>query len=243
MNATAEQAGEHYFECRDLHAWYGESYILQGISFTVEHNEILALLGRNGAGKTTTLRTIARAKAPKLKDGEISLQGEPMHPLTAYKAARRGISLVPEDRRIIPGLTVEENLIIAQVAPTKGWSLEQIYEQFPKLGERRKQQGTTLSGGEQQMLAIGRSLARDLSLLLLDEPYEGLAPKIVQEIEKTLVSLKEQGLTIILVEQNAVAALEIADRAAIIDDGRIVYEGMPDQVLNDEQLRRDYLAL
>lgn len=243
MNATAEQANGHYFECRDLHAYYGESYILQGISFTVEHNEILALLGRNGAGKTTTLRTIARASAPRLRHGEITLQGEAMHPLHAHKAARRGIALVPEDRRIIPGLTVEENLILAQVAPDKGWPIERVYEQFPRLGERRRQQGTTLSGGEQQMLAIGRALARNLSLLLLDEPYEGLAPKVVAEIEKTLVELKKEGLTIILVEQNAVAALEIADRAAIIDDGQIVYEGSPDEVLHNEPLRRDYLAL
>lgn len=244
MSATAKQANQqHYFECRDLHAYYGESYILQGISFAVEHNEILALLGRNGAGKTTTLRTIARAKAPKLKKGEIILQGQPMHPLHAHMAARQGISLVPEDRRIIPGLTVEENLTIAQVAPTAGWSIDRIYEQFPRLGERRRQQGTTLSGGEQQMLAIGRALARDLSLLLLDEPYEGLAPKIVTEIEEALITLKQEGLTIILVEQNAVAALKIADRAAIIDDGQIVYQGDPNEVLESEALRRDYLAL
>ncbi len=233
----------HYFECRDLHAYYGESYILQGMSFTVEHNEILALLGRNGAGKTTTLRTIARASDPTLKRGEILLQGEALHTLPAHKAARRGVSLVPEDRRIIPGLTVEENLIVAQVAPKIGWPLERIYEQFPRLAERRRQQGTTLSGGEQQMLAIARALARDLSLLLLDEPYEGLAPKIVAEIEQVLVKLKDEGLTIILVEQNAVAALGIADCAAIIDDGQIVFEGKPDDVLHNDDLRRDYLAL
>lgn len=243
MNATAAKTSEPYFECRDVHAWYGESYILQGISFAVEHNQILALLGRNGAGKTTTLRTIARAPNPTLGRGEILLQGEPLHPLKDYAVARRGISLVPEDRCIIPGLTVEENLIIAQIAPPKGWPLERIYEQFPRLGERRNQQGITLSGGEQQMLAIARALARDLSLLLLDEPYEGLAPKVVAEIGQTLESLKEQGLTIILVEQNAIAALGIADRAAIIDDGQIVYDGYPDQVLHNEQLRRDYLAL
>lgn len=233
----------HYFECKDLHAYYGESYILQGISFSVEQNQILALLGRNGAGKTTTLRTIARANDPQLKQGTIELQGNAIHTLSTHAAARSGISLVPEDRQIIPGLTVEENLLLAQIAPGIGWSLERIYDQFPRLAERRRQQGTTLSGGEQQMLAVARALARDLSLLLLDEPYEGLAPKIVAEIEETLVMLKKEGLTIILVEQNAVAALAIADRAAIIDDGAIVFEGLPDQVLNNEQLRRDYLAL
>src|SRR5699024_8111865 len=202
-----------------------------------------ALLGRNGAGKTTTLRAIARAKLPRLRQGEIHLQGKPVHPLRTHMAARAGISLVPEDRRIIPGLTVEQNLILAQVAPDKAWSLERIYQQSPRLAERRRQQGTTLSGGEQQMLAIARALARDLSLLLLDEPYEGLAPKIVAEIEQALVTLKEEGLTIILVEQNVIGALKIADRAAIIDDGRVVFEGSPDEVLNNEQLRRDYLAL
>lgn len=243
MNAAADQANGHYFECRDLHAYYGDSYILQGISFTVEHNEILALLGRNGAGKTTTLRAITRAKEPTLRRGEIYLQGEPMHGLRVHQAVRRGISMVPEDRRIIPGLTVEENLILSQIAPGIGWPLERIYETFPRLAERRRQEGITLSGGEQQMLAVARSLARDLSLLLLDEPYEGIAPQIVAEIEELLVQLKRDGLTIILVEQNAVAALRIADKAAIIDDGQVVYEGAPDTVLNDEQLRRDYLAL
>jgi branched-chain amino acid transport system ATP-binding protein len=232
-----------YFECRDLHAFYGESYILHGISFGVEHNEIFALLGRNGAGKTTALRAIARAQEPVLRRGEILLEGRPIHGLQSHRAARLGVSLVPEDRRIIPGLTVEENLLLAQYAPPVGWPLERIYQHFPRLAERRRQEGVTLSGGEQQMLAIARALARDLSLLLLDEPFEGLAPRIVREIERTLVEIKDAGLTIILVEQNAVAALGIADRAAIIDDGRIVYEGEPAGILENEEIRRDYLAL
>ncbi len=240
---AVDNAPGHYFECLDLHAYYGESYILQGISFTVEHNEILTLLGRNGAGKTTTLRAIARAKDPTLRRGEILLKGEAIHHLSVHQAARRGISLVPEDRRIIPGLTVEENLLLAQVAPKSGWSLERIYEHFPRLAERRRQEGITLSGGEQQMLAIARALARDLSLLLLDEPYEGLAPQIVAEIEALLVEIKKAGLTIILVEQNAVAALRIADRAVIVDDGRIVFSGEPETISADEELRREYLAV
>ena len=212
-----------YFECRDLQAYYGDSHILQGISFSVAENEILTLLGRNGAGKTTTLRAIARASQPSLRGGEIFLKGEAIHPLSTHKAAQRGVSLVPEDRRIIPGLTVEQNLTLAQVAPGSGWPLKRIYEHFPRLAERRRQEGVTLSGGEQQMLAIARALARDLSLLLLDEPYEGLAPQIVREIEGIMKTMKEAGLTIILVEQNAVAALRIADRVAIIDEGRIVF--------------------
>lgn len=237
------ESNGHYFECQDLHAFYGESYILRGMSFAVKHNEIFTLLGRNGAGKTSTLRTIARAGEPVLRSGRISLQGQSLERLTSHQVARRGISLVPEERRIIPGLTVEENLVLAQVAPTIGWSLERIYGHFPRLAERRRQEGITLSGGEQQMLAIARALARDLTLLLLDEPFEGLAPQIVREIEGILIEIKGAGLTIILVEQNAVAALGIADRAAIIDDGRIVYEGEPSGILDDQEIRRDYLAL
>jgi branched-chain amino acid transport system ATP-binding protein len=234
---------EHYFECREVHAYYGGSHILQGLSFIVEHQETLALLGRNGAGKTTTLRTIARAEPPALRRGEIWLQGEPIHSLPVHQAARRGISLVPEDRRVIPGLSVEQNLTLAQIAPPRGWPLDRIYERFPRLAERRRQDGTTLSGGEQQMLAIARALARELSLLLLDEPFEGLAPHVVREIEEIMHGLKEEGLTVILVEQNAVAALRIADRVAIIDNGRVVFSGDPDEVLASEELRRDLLAL
>jgi branched-chain amino acid transport system ATP-binding protein len=240
MNAAANA---HLLDCRNLHAYYGESYILHGISLAVRHNEILALLGRNGAGKTTTLRAIARADQPQLRRGEIYLKGEPLHGLPAFKAARMGVSLVPEDRRVIPGLTVEENLVLAQIAKEPGWPLERIYDHFPRLAERRQQEGVTLSGGEQQLLAIARALARDLSLLLLDEPYEGLAPQIVNEIEQILLEVKKTGLTIVVVEQNAVAALRIADRCAILDDGSIVFTGQPDEVLANEEIRREYLAL
>jgi branched-chain amino acid transport system ATP-binding protein len=174
---TTAAGGQHaYFSVWDIHAYYGESYIVQGVSFDIREGEIVALLGRNGAGKTSTLRAIARVDNPALRHGEIWLDHKPLHNMKAYEASRNGIGLVPEDRRIIQGLTVEENLQLAQIAPPIGWSIERIYELFPRLGERRKQEGTTLSGGEQQMLAIGRTLARDVKLLLLDEPYEGLAP-------------------------------------------------------------------
>lgn len=232
-----------YFSARDLHAYYGESYIVQGVSFDVAESEIVALLGRNGAGKTSTLRTIARAADPELKSGEIYLNGAALHDKPAYLAARAGIQLVPEDRRIIPGLTVEENLILAQIAEPTGWTLERIYKHFPRLDERRKQEATTMSGGEQQMLAVARALARDLKLLLLDEPYEGLAPVIVQEIERILREVKELGITTIIVEQNAVAALQLADRALILDMGQIVYEGSAQEVLDNEALRHEYLAI
>ena len=232
-----------YFSAWDIHSYYGESYIVQGVSFNIHEGEILALLGRNGAGKTSTLRSIARVDAPEVTHGEIWLDHQPLHEMKSHDAARAGVQLVPEDRRIIQGLTVEENLQLAQIAPPHGWTLERIYELFPRLGERRKQEGTTLSGGEQQMLAIGRALARDIKLLLLDEPYEGLAPVIVQEIEKTLLQIKELGITTVIVEQNAIAALKLADRAVILDTGQVVFDGTAQEVLDNEQLREEYLAI
>lgn len=232
-----------YFDCKDIHSYYGESYIVQGVSFSVKEGEILALLGRNGAGKSSTLRTIARLDDPSLQKGQIWLDGQPLHNMKSHEAAVAGVGLVPEDRRIIPGLTVEENIKLAQIVEPVGWSIEQIYELFPRLGERRKQEGVTLSGGEQQMLAIGRALSRGIKLLLLDEPYEGLAPVIVQEIEKTLQYIREQGMTTIIVEQNAVAALKLADRAVILDTGELVYQGDAQEVLENEQLRHEYLAI
>ena len=206
-----------FFSCWDIHAYYGESYIVQGVSFNVHEGEILALLGRNGAGKTSTLRAIARTGSPQVTHGEIWLDHKPLHKMKSYEAAQLGLALVPEDRRIIQGLTVEENLQLAQIAEPVGWSLERVYELFPRLGERRKQEGTTLSGA--------RALVRDIKLLLLDEPYEGLAPVIVDEIEKTLNIIKAQGITTILVEQNALRALALADRAVILERGATVWSG------------------
>ena len=241
---TPAKGGQRaYFSCWELHAYYGESYIVQGVNFDIREGEIVALLGRNGAGKTSTLRSLARVGSPALTHGEIWLDHQPLHEMKAHEAARAGIALVPEDRRIIQGLTVEENLKLAQIAPPHGWSLERIYELFPRLGERREQEGTTLSGGEQQMLAISRALARDVKLLLLDEPYEGLAPVIVQEIEKTLEQIKTLGMTTIIVEQNAIAALHLADRAIILDMGQVVFDGTAQDVLDDEDLRQQYLAI
>ena len=227
----------------EVEAYYGESYIVQNISFSIHEGEILALLGRNGAGKTSTLRTIARLGNPELRHGEIWLDHKPLHEMKSHQAAAAGIALVPEDRRIIAGLTVEENLQLAQIAPPKGWSLDRIYDLFPRLGERRKQEGVTLSGGEQQMLAIARALARDIKVLLLDEPYEGLAPVIVQEIAKTLGVIRNQGITTVIVEQNAVAALKLADRAVILDTGSVVFDGSAAEVLENSDLRAQYLAI
>ena len=246
-SARSEQgrstSDEAFLSCRDMHAYYGESYIVQGVSFEVGRNEIMALLGRNGAGKSSTLRTIARAAQPALRRGEIVLDGTPLHSLKDHEAARAGVGFVPEDRRILAGLTVEENLIVARNAPPRGWTLERIFDRFPRLGERRRQDATTLSGGEQQMLAIARMLAREVRLVLLDEPYEGLAPQIVSEIESIIAEIREMGITTIIVEQNAMAALELADRAVIMDMGRIAFSGTARDVLDDKNLRDEHLAI
>ncbi len=242
-NANHAATAPAYLSVYDLHAYYGESYIVQGVSFNVHEGEIIALLGRNGAGKTSTLRAIARLDEPEARKGEIWLDHKALHDMKSHDASIAGIGLVPEDRRIIPGLTVEENLQLAQIVEPHGWSISRLYELFPRLGERRKQEGVTLSGGEQQMLAIARALARDIKVLLLDEPYEGLAPVIVQEIEKTLNIIRDQGMTTILVEQNAVAALKLADRALILDTGTLVYDGLAKEVLENEKLREEYLAI
>ena len=175
-NANQATTAPAFLSVWDMHAYYGESYIVQGINFNVHEGEILALLGRNGAGKTSTLRSIARTGSPMVTQGEIWLDHQPLHLMESHEAAAAGLGLVPEDRRIIPGLTVEENLQLAQIAPPIGWSIDRLYDLFPRLGERRKQEGVTLSGGEQQMLAIARALARDIKVLLLDEPYEGPCP-------------------------------------------------------------------
>jgi branched-chain amino acid transport system ATP-binding protein len=232
-----------YFSAWGLRAYYGESYIVQDVSFNVHEGEVVALLGRNGAGKTSTLRAIARLADPHLAHGEIWLDHQPLHEMQAFQASRVGVGLVPEDRRIIPGLTVEENLQLAQIEKPHGWTIERLFDHFPRLAERRKQEGVTLSGGEQQMLAVARTLARDVKLLLLDEPYEGLAPVIVQEFEKIVEEIKSLGLTTIIVEQNAIAALHLADRAIILDMGQVVFDGTAQAVLDNEDLRHQYLAI
>ncbi len=243
VDKTTDIETQSFFDVRDIHSYYGESYIVQGISLSVEKGEILSLLGRNGAGKTSTLRTLARLDSPFLTAGEIWLDGKPLHEMRAYQAARHGVQLVPEDRRIIGGLTVEENLVLAQVSETKGWEIEKIYEYFPRLAERRRQEATTMSGGEQQMLAVARALARNISILLLDEPYEGLAPVIVHEIEKIVEQIRDLGITTIIVEQNAMAALRLSDKAVIMDTGSIVYSGTAQDVLDNKELRNEYLAI
>ena len=240
---AGRRAGEAFFAARDIHAYYGESYVVQGVSFEIKEGEILALLGRNGAGKTSTLRAIARMDNPSLQKGEIVLGGKALHPLRSFEAARAGVQLVPEDRRITGGLPAGEHLLLARVAPPLAGPRGGLCQPVPRLAERRKQEATTLSGGEQQMLAGTRALARELKLLLLDEPYEGLAPVIVREIEKIVAGIKAEGITTIIVEQNAIAALELADRAVILDMGEVVFDGGADHVLDNAELRAAYLAV
>ncbi len=238
-----EEKAPAYFSCKNVNAYYGDSYIVQDVSFDVAEGEILALLGRNGAGKTSTLRAIARASEPEMRGGEVWLAGQALHEMASHEAALAGVQLVQEDRCIIQGLSVEENLELATIAGDSGWEFERIYQLFPRLKERRKQEGTTLSGGEQQMLAIARALARDIKLLLLDEPYEGLAPVVRHDIEKALLEVRAAGITTIIVEQNAVAALKLSDKAVILDTGVVAYQGTANDVLENEQLRHEYLAI
>jgi branched-chain amino acid transport system ATP-binding protein len=205
---------------RDLNAWYGESHILHGVTFDVAAGEVVTLLGRNGAGKTTTLKSIMGI-VPR-REGSIAFEGRELIDMASNRIARQGIAYCPEERGIFASLNVEENLLLPPIVREGGLSVEQIYELFPNLRERRKSQGTKLSGGEQQMLAIGRILRTGARLLLLDEPTEGLAPVIVQQIGRTIARLKTQGFTILLVEQNFRFAATVADRHYVVEHGRVI---------------------
>ena len=217
--AATAAAGTPLLSVRGLNAWYGESHILHGVDFDVAAGEVVTLLGRNGAGKTTTLRAIMGI-VPR-REGSIRFEGEETARLASNRIARRGIAYCPEERGIFASLDVEENLLLPPVVRDGGLTLEQVFELFPNLRERRRSQGTKLSGGEQQMLAIGRILRTGARLLLLDEPTEGLAPVIVQQIGRTIARLKAQGFTILLVEQNFRFAATVADRHYVIEHGRV----------------------
>jgi branched-chain amino acid transport system ATP-binding protein len=212
--------GRSLLRVQDLHAWYGESHILHGMDFDVEEGEVVTLLGRNGAGKTTTLRAIMGI-VPQRR-GSVAFDGTELVGLPSNRIARLGIAYCPEERGIFASLDVEENLLLPPAVRPGGMSVEEIYSIFPNLQERRRSQGTKLSGGEQQMLAIGRILRTGAKLLLLDEPTEGLAPVIVQQIGAVIGTLKAKGFTILLVEQNFRFASTIADRHYIVEHGRVI---------------------
>jgi len=205
---------------RDLHAWYGESHILHGVDFEIRPGEMVTLLGRNGAGKTTTLKSIMGIVSRRR--GSVRLEGRELIDLPSNRIARLGLAFCPEERGIFASLTVEENLLLPPVVRAGGLGVDAIYELFPNLRERLRAGGTTLSGGEQQMLAIGRILRTGARLLLLDEPTEGLAPVIVQQIGATLRRLKREGFTVLLVEQNFHFAATVADRHYVMENGRVV---------------------
>lgn len=224
-----------------INTFYGDSHILFDVSLRVEQNEVVALLGRNGAGKTTTLSTIMGVLAPG--SGSIRLDGKPIHGLPPYEIARRGMQLVPEERAIFGTLTVEENLRLAALSAPQAWSLQRIYEAFPRLAERRRSGGRQLSGGEQQMLAIARALIRDARIILLDEPFEGLAPLIVRDLVRISRELAAQGRTIVVVEQNVVAALSFADRVYILNNGHIVWEGTPGELHAQPEIMHSHLGV
>ena len=222
-----------------IHTYYGESHVLHGVSLRVGPGEAVALLGRNGAGKTTLIRSIMGFSPPR--DGRILLEGEPIHGWPAHRIARRGLALVPQGRRIFAPLSVRENLLLG--ARSDGWTLDRVFALFPRLRERAAQAGGTLSGGEQQMLAVGRALLTNGRVLLLDEPSEGLAPLIVREIGRILVRLKAERLSILLVEQNYHLALRIADRVYVMSKGQIVYEGTPAALEANEEIKHRYLGV
>ena len=228
-------------EVTGLNTYYGDSHILFDVALRVERNEVVALLGRNGAGKSTTLKSLMGVVPPR--GGSILFNGAEIAGLQSHAIARSGMQLVHEDRRIFGSLTVEENLVLAGLTAEHRWPLARIYEMFPRLRERRASRGTDLSGGEQQMLAIARALVRDPKIILLDEPFEGLAPVIVRDLIKACRDLADAGQTIVLVEQNLAAALTQAQRAYIINNGHIAHEGPTSEIKARPKVLERYLGV
>lgn len=242
LPATARPPATAMLDVEGVHTYYGESHVLHGVSLRVAPGEAVALLGRNGAGKTTLIRTIVGFTPPRA--GAVRLRGRAIHGLPPYRIARAGVGLVPQGRRIFAPLTVTENLRLgARPARGGGFTQEKVQALFPRLRERAAQGGGTLSGGEQEMLAIGRALMTNAPLLLLDEPSEGLAPLVVREIGRLLVELKREGLSILLVEQNVPLALRVADRVYVMSKGQIVYHGSPAELDADEDVKHRFLGV
>jgi branched-chain amino acid transport system ATP-binding protein len=228
-------------ELDKVNSYYGDSHILFDVSMQVREKEVVALLGRNGAGKSTTLKTLAGVLHPR--SGSIKLAGEEIHHLPTYDIARRGLQLVPDERRIFGSLTVVENLKLAALTAAEPWSLERIYDMFPRLHERRESRGGHLSGGEQQMLAIARALIRNPRIILLDEPFEGLAAIVVKDLLEICKQLVATGPTMIIVEQNLRAALRLATRLYVLNNGQIVFEGTPDNLNASPEITSRYLGV
>lgn len=228
-------------EIKNLHSYYGSSHILHGIHLEVKQGNVVTILGRNGMGKTTTIHSIIGFV--KKKEGEITIEEDNIIHLNSHHIAKKGIGIVPQGRRIFPKLTVTENLTIFSNPKEGDWNLEKIFDLFPRLLERKKSQAGTLSGGEQSMLAIGRALMRNPKILLLDEPTEGLSPLMVNEVLDVLFTLKQQGMSMLLVEQNIATALHIADDAYILNKGTVVYHNTPDNLRQNMDIVHQHLAL
>ena len=229
-------------DVQDIHTYYGDAYVLQGMSLQLEQGQILGLLGRNGVGKTTLVNSIVGFTPPRR--GKIVFKGAEITHIPSFEAVRSGLGLVPQGRRVFPTLSVEENLMVAERNPdSHGWNLERVYTLFPRLKERRSQRAKTLSGGEQQMLAIGRGLMTNPDCLIMDEPSEGLAPIIIQGVWEAIGKLREQGLSILLVEQNAALALKLVDYVHVISKGRVVYSSRPQELWNNQEIKSNYLGI
>ncbi len=228
-------------QARGLNSYYGDSHILFDVSLRVERSEVVALLGRNGAGKSTTLKTLMGLVAPR--SGSVTLEGAEIAGRKSHAIARAGMQLVPEERRVFGSLDVEENLVLAGLTAPGRWPLERIYDMFPRLKARRTSRGTDLSGGEQQMLAIARALIRDPKLILLDEPFEGLAPLIVRELVRVCRELAAAGMTIVLVEQNLAATLALAQRVYILNNGHIAHEGSAEDIRARPEVLQRHLGV
>ncbi|HEX6634022.1 MAG TPA: ABC transporter ATP-binding protein [Usitatibacter sp.] len=228
-------------EVNGLNSYYGDSHILFDVALRVEKNEVVALLGRNGAGKSTTLKSLMGVVTPR--SGSVKLDGVEMAGKASHVIAKAGMQLVHEDRRIFGSLNVEENLVIAALTASSKWPLDRIYEMFPRLKERRGSRGTDLSGGEQQMLAIARALIRDPKIILLDEPFEGLAPVIVRDLMRACRDLAAAGQTIVLVEQNLPATLALAQRVYMINNGHMVHEGPAKEIRQQPEVLHRYLGV
>ena len=231
----------NYLEVDRINGFYGDSHILFDVSLRLEQKEVVALLGRNGAGKSTTLKSLMGDVATK--SGSIRLDGRELRGARRHTVANAGMQLVPEERRIFGSLSVEENIVLAGLTAKPAWPLERVYDMFPRLKERRTSRGTDLSGGEQQMLAIARALTRSPKILLLDEPFEGLAPIIVRDLLAICEQLAAGGQTIIIVEQNIAAALSIASRAYILNNGHVVYEGSSAELKDSHEILERYVGV
>ena len=230
-------------EIRDLHSFYGDAHILRGVSLDVPQGRVVALLGRNGMGKTTLIRSVMALAPPRVTQGNVRYRGTELRGLTPHAIAQKRIGLVPQGRRLFPSLTVVEHLTMLSVRRGARWTMERVFELFPRLAERRGHRGTQLSGGERQMLAIGRALMLDPELLLMDEPSEGLAPVMVRHLESIVKELKETGLAILLVEQNLYSALAVADEVYILETGAIVYQAPADRLRGDHQAMHRFLGV